>query len=128
MFINDLNNTPKLNGTRRHGIIIELDTGYIRTLDPEVREVEGPNGNILYKDTGYYHFEKIMDDTIDDLDKNYNKYFKTTYNVEIDLQDIDFPQPKYNFYFIHRDWLEKNQNLQQTIRWGTYNPFDPLAD
>ncbi len=117
MFINDLNTTAKLNGTRRHGIETLLDTALIRSL-------LGPS---VSKDSLFRHFEKIMSDTID-FDNDYTKYFTTTFNVEIDAKDINFLQPKYNFYFMPKSELEKNPNLQQTINWGEVNPFDPLAE
>ncbi len=117
MYINDLNNTPKLNGTKRHGIANMLDTAYIRSLDPTVTG-----------DSIYAHFENVIADTID-FDTQYNDFFNTIYNIDLDEERvINYLQPKYNFYFIHVDDLEKNPNLQQTINWGGYNPFDPLAE
>lgn len=116
MFINNVGNTPALNGTLRHRVVVELDTAYIRSLDPGVP-----------LDSVFSHFENVMADTID-FDSDYDDYFSTTYDIEIDNAAINFLQPKYNFYFMPSDALAKNPNLQQTIRWGTYNPFDPLAD
>jgi hypothetical protein len=117
MFVTNLYNIPKLNGTRRHGIETLLDTSLIRSfLGPEVSN-----------DSLFRHFELIMSDTID-FDTDYTKYFTTTFNVEIDQRDINFLQPKYNFYFMPKSELEKNPNLQQTIYWGEVNPFDPLAE
>jgi len=116
MFINDLGNTPALNGTKRHGVLIELDTAYIMSLVPTIPA-----------DSIYGHFENVMADSID-FDKRYDAYFNTIYDVELDASDINYLQPKYNFYFIPTDALEKNENLQQTAGWGGYNTFDPLAD
>lgn len=118
MFINDLNNTPKINGTRRHGIEIELDTTYIVSLLPALSGKE---------DSIYYYFEHNIMDTLD-LEAHYNDYFNTTFNVELEQVDINFLQPKYNFYFVPIDELEKNINMQQTILWTDVNPFDPLAE
>ncbi|MBN1186991.1 MAG: RagB/SusD family nutrient uptake outer membrane protein [Bacteroidales bacterium] len=117
MYINDLNNTPKINGTKRHGIATLLDTAYIKSLDPGI-----------IGDSIYAHFENVIADTID-FDTQYDDFFNTIYNIDLDEERvINYLQPKYNFYFIHVDDLEKNPNLQQTINWGGYNPFDPLAD
>jgi hypothetical protein len=118
MFINDLNQTPKINGTRRHGISIALDTAYIASLDPGIR---------VKKDSAFSHFEMVIMDTLD-LDEYYGTFFHTTYNIELDEQDINFLQPKYNFYYIPVSELEKNINMQQTINWTEVNPFDPLAE
>jgi hypothetical protein len=116
MFKDNLGNTPALNGTKRHGIVVKLDTAYITSLDA------GVTGDSIYS-----HFENIMADTIN-FNENYELYFNTTYNIEIDQVDINYLQPKYNFYYIPLSALDKNENLQQTIHWGTYDPFDPLAD
>jgi starch-binding outer membrane protein, SusD/RagB family len=118
MFINDLNNTPKINGTRRHGIEIELDTAYIVSLIPSL---SGKGDSIAY------YFENNIMDTLD-LDAHYNDYFNTTFNVELEEVDINFLQPKYNFYFVPKSELEKNINMQQTILWTDVDPFDPLAE
>lgn len=115
LFINNLNNTPKLNGSKRHGLMIELDTAYIRSLDPGVTA-----------DSVFKHFENVMMDTLD-LDTYYDSFFNTTYNIEMDGMEIGFRQPEYNFYYIPPDQLIKNPNLQQTIYWTDVNPFDPLA-
>jgi len=56
MFINDLNQTPKINGTKRHGISVVLDTAYVHSLDPGVRSK---------KDSVFTHFEKVIMDTLD---------------------------------------------------------------
>ncbi|MBN2761758.1 MAG: RagB/SusD family nutrient uptake outer membrane protein, partial [Bacteroidales bacterium] len=118
MFVNVLNNTPKINGTKRHGISIELDTAYICSLDPGVRDK---------KDSVFAHFENLIMDTVD-LDEYYDTFFNTTYNVEMDPVEINFLQPQYNFYYIPVSEMEKNINMQQTIYWTEVNPFDPLAE
>lgn len=118
MYINDLNNTPQINGTRRHGIQIELDTSYIVSQIPSLSGKE---------DSIYYYFENIIIDTID-LDTEYKNYFITTYNIELEQTDINFLQPKYNFYYVPIEELEKNTNMQQTIYWTDVEPFDPLAN
>jgi hypothetical protein len=118
MFINDLNQTPKINGTRRHGISIALDTAYIHSIDPGVR---------IKKDSAFSHFEKVIMDTLD-LDEYYEAFFNTTYNTELDEIEINFLQPKYNFYYIPVSEMEKNINMRQTIYWTEVDPFDPLAE
>ena len=118
MFINDLNNTPRLNGTKRHGITVELDTAYICSLNPDLRSK---------KDSVFTHFEGVIMDTLD-LDNYYETFFNTTYNVELDPVEINFLQPKYNFYYIPVSEMEKNINMQQTLYWTEVNPFDPLAE
>jgi len=118
MFINDLNQTPKINGTKRHGISVVLDTAYIHSLDPGVRSK---------KDSVFTHFEKVIMDTLD-LEEYYDAFFNTTYNVELDEIEVNFLQPKYNFYYIPVSEMEKNINMQQTIYWTEVNPFDPLSE
>ena len=118
MFINDLNQTPKINGTKRHGISVVLDTAYIHSLDPGVRSK---------KDSVFTHFEKVIMDTLD-LDEYYEAFFITDYNVELDVIEINFLQPKYNFYYIPVSEMEKNINMRQTIYWTEVDPFDPLAE
>ncbi|MBN1414483.1 MAG: RagB/SusD family nutrient uptake outer membrane protein [Bacteroidales bacterium] len=118
MYINDLYNTPKINGSKRHGMIVELDTAYICSLDPGLRDK---------KDSVFLHFEEVIMDTID-LDTDYETFFNTNYNVELDEFEINFLQPKYNFYYIPEDEMEKNIKMQQTIYWTEVNPFDPLAE
>lgn len=117
MFIHNLNNTPKINGTKRTGLFIELDTAYIRSLDPGLR---------AKKDSVFSHFEENIMDTLD-LDTYYEDFFNT-YTIELDNAEINFLQPKYNFYFIPQSEMEKNINLRQTIHWTEVNPFDPLAN
>jgi hypothetical protein len=116
LFINDLGNIKKLDGTRRHGIQVLLDTTYIRTFYPAIK-----------KDSLYTYFARYMRDTIS-WDKFYNKYFITQYGWERDGIDINYLQPKYNFFYISQDDLNKNVNLQQTINWADADYFDPLAE
>lgn len=115
MYITDLNETPMINGTRRHGLEFYLDTAYIRSIDPNVSA-----------DSVYTHFEEVIADTLD-FDADYDKFFYVEY-IDLDTEEINFLQPKYNFYFIPSDCLEKNANLQQTIYWGDSDTFDPLGE
>jgi len=116
LFAEDYGNISKYNGTRRHGIQTLLNTNYIMMLDP------GVSGDSVYN-----HFNAIMRDTID-LVNHYSDYFITETDWIRENRDINFLQPKYNFYFIPQSDLDKNEKLQQTILWGEVNPFDPLAD
>ena len=116
MYINDLYGTPKLNGTRRHGLIVELNEAHVLSVLPGINS-----------DSVYYYFENVIMDTLD-LDAHYTEYFNTTFNVEMDSRDIFIPQPKYNFYFMPKNELERNKNLRQTINWTNVSPFDPLDD
>ena len=65
-------------------------------------------------------------DTLD-LDKYYDDFFNTN-TINLDPIGLNYLQPKYNFYFVPQDELQKNVNLQQTINWTEVNPFDPLAE
>ncbi len=128
MYINNLNNTSKVNGTRRHGIEIELDTTYIKSLDAGVKYRYDKYGNKLNPDTIYQHFEYVIMDTLSDILEKHDEFFDITFNIELDQTDIDFKQPEYNFYFITTNELEKNTKMQQTINWTDVDPFDPLAE
>lgn len=128
MFINDLNNIPKLNGRKRHGIKVELDTSYIKSLDANVVYRYDDKGNKLNSDTLYVHFMNVIMDTLNYTQDMHNEYFNITFDIEMDPLEINYLQPKYNFFFIDPTEMEKNSNLQQTIYWTEINPFDPLAD
>ncbi len=99
-----------LNGTRRTGIITTVII---------------PSG---YEENAYLElFNASIADTID-LDNDYSKYFVTEFASVLDGQDINFLQPKYNFYYILQSDLDKNENLLQTIYWTDGAGFDPLAN
>lgn len=89
----------ELNGTRRHGIRVKLK--------PDVDPAE---------------FE-AMRDTID-IDTAYEDYFDMELWTKDEQSAINFPQPKYNFFAIPPDMMERNSALEQTQEWG--GAFDPL--
>lgn len=130
MYISDLNNTPKMNGTRRHGLDIELDTAYIFSIVPSIPRFDTVytswDTTLSASDSVFNYFQAYMADTID-LETQYHLYFKTEV-VELESEDINYLQPKYNFYYIDDDYLAKNLKLQQTINWTDVDPFDPLDD
>jgi hypothetical protein len=115
LFINGIGNTARLNGLQRQGLEIRLDTAYIRSISPG-----------LHKDSIFYHFENVIMDTLD-LDAYYDDFFSSSI-IYLDQIGINFLQPKYNFYFVPTEEMEKNINLQQTINWTEVDPFDPLAE
>lgn len=107
--------TKELNGTRRTGIQTQLDTAYIKTLTG------------LYGNAAFAHFETEMRDTIDwENPDNYDLYFNTEFGVNLDDMNINYLQPKYNFYYIPQDVLDKDPKLKQTIHWSAGDSFDPL--
>jgi starch-binding outer membrane protein, SusD/RagB family len=114
MYISDLSsNVLKINGTRRHKLTITLDTTYIRdTYNPSVKPL--------------VFFENYIRDTAD-LNNNYFRYFVHTVE-EVESTDINYLQPKYNFFYLPQTELDKNANLKQTINWTESDYFDPLAD
>lgn len=137
MFINDLGGTPKLNGSRRHGIIVQIDTAYIFSLDPGlhyrydtvINKITGDTTIVtLNPDTAIVHFHEHIADTVMDMSLSHDRYFDILFNTDMDPAEINFIQPKYNFYFIPENEMEKNANLRQTINWTSVDPFDPLAD
>ncbi len=105
-----------LNGSRRTGIQVILDREYISGL-------EG-----ISADSAIGHFETYMRDTINwENPENHNIYFNTDYKLILDDRDINYMQPKYNFYFLPQSSLEKDPKLKQTILWegGTFDPLAP---
>lgn len=137
MFINDLGSTPKLNGMKRHGIQVVLDTAAIFSLDAGIhyrydtiinKFTHDTTVVTLNPDTAIVHFLEVIADTIRNLAVTHDDYFNIIFNTELDPSEINFLQPKYNFYFIPETEMEKNRNLRQTINWTTVDPFDPLAD
>jgi hypothetical protein len=137
MFINDLGGTPKLNGTKRHGIMTVIDTAYIFSLDPGIhyrydtiinKYTHDTTVVTLNPDTAIVHFMQVIADTIQDLSGTHDDYFDIMFDTELDPAEINFLQPQYNFYFMPETEMEKNRNLRQTIYWTTVDPFDPLAD
>ncbi|WP_439484359.1 RagB/SusD family nutrient uptake outer membrane protein [Cyclobacterium plantarum] len=85
----------KLNGTRRHGLRIELKDGVTR------EQVETAN-----------------------LEEQYDELFDQEV-IEIDFQfDINW-QPEYYFYAIPNSHLQLNSRLEQTAGWpgGTFEPL-----
>lgn len=104
----------ELNGTRRTGIQTELNTEYIASLEA------------IPDDSATWYFENVMRDTID-WGNNYTLYFDTDFDINLDEMDINYLQPKYNFYFLPQSALEKDPKLEQTVNWegGTFDPLAP---
>ena len=73
------------------------------------------------------YFNQNIRDTID-IENDYYRYFITEWGWNRDEEDINYLQPKYNFYFMPLSELDKNEKLKQTIYWGEADVFDPLAD
>ncbi|WP_158860210.1 RagB/SusD family nutrient uptake outer membrane protein [Lunatibacter salilacus] len=85
----------ELNGTRRHGLRIDLKDGITR------EDVENAN-----------------------LEEDYDQYF-THEEILVDFQfDINW-RPEYYFYAIPLSHLQLNSNLEQTAGWpgGTFDPL-----
>jgi hypothetical protein len=116
-FAEDYGSVKRLNGTRRHGIRTVLDTVYIMSLDP----------SITSGSQAIDYFNQNIRDTID-IENDYYRYFITEWGWNRDEEDINYLQPKYNFYFMPLSELDKNEKLKQTIYWGEADVFDPLAD
>lgn len=117
MYVNDLGNTPKLNGTYRHGISIQLDTDYIISLNP-TRWGTADSAIMFFNDS----IRDIMD-----VETEYHLYFITEYDWNRDEMPINFRQPEYNFYYLPQSDLDENPFLIQTIHWGN-GTFDPLEN
>lgn len=114
----------KINGTRRTGIITTV------VFPDSIYKIVPPADTINYgqcENDYLIHFYNSVVDTID-IESDYYTYFNTGFDWELDGADINFEQPKYNFYFIPQSALDKNPNLQQTINWGIADPFDPLTN
>lgn len=101
MYVVDLGpNTLKLNGTVRHGIIVRPKSPYT-------------SANI-----------DAMRDTID-IETDYETYF-TVQLKNMDTQyTINYLQPKYNFFAIPLNILDRSPAIEQTMGWenGTFDPY-----
>ncbi|MEQ8472888.1 MAG: RagB/SusD family nutrient uptake outer membrane protein [Marinoscillum sp.] len=110
-----------LNGTKRQRIITRVNTTYIIDNNTGIAAASNPT------DSAFKYFEAILIDSVDwDNPSNYPNFFTTTVEDAEDL-DMQYLQPKYNFYYLPLNALGLNENLEQTINWvdGT---FDPLAE
>ena len=106
------------NGTIRTSIQTTVDTDYIMSQFPEITD----------SNVAFAFFEENVRDTVDwDNPDNYDLYFNTEFDLPLETQEVNFLQPKYNFYFLPQTALDKNPQLQQTINW-TNGAFDPLAN
>jgi hypothetical protein len=101
MFANDLGpGTPKLNGTVRHGIIVRAKSPYSSS------DIDA------------------MRDTID-IETDY----ETCFTVQLKNMDtqytINYLQPKYNFFAIPQNILDRSPAVEQTMGWenGTFDPY-----
>lgn len=117
MYINDLGPLSKINGSRRHKLFSMIDTAYIRANFAPTKKTEADLVSF---------FEKNMRDTIN-WGTNYFRYFKHTIQ-EVENLNINYLQPKYNFYFLPTDQINYNPALKQTINWVDADYFDPLAE
>ncbi|WP_258105755.1 RagB/SusD family nutrient uptake outer membrane protein [Marinoscillum sp. MHG1-6] len=127
MFINGLSAVGNgINGSRRTGILTEVDTAYISTINPDLDTI--PNGiNKMVAAVGY--FEANIQDTVDWSNPvNPGLYFK--YSLEYkdnETSQINYLQPKYNFYYLPTNATVRNENLIQTRDWLD-GDFDPLVE
>lgn len=120
LFIKDLSGNADLglNGTRRSALRPVLDTDYLMAQYPVLATTSTAALQL---------FEASIRDTVNwDNPSNYDLYFNHNL-VEMDLQDINFLQPQYNFYFMPQTALDKNPNLVQTVLWSN-GTFDPLTN
>ena len=107
----------ELNGNRRTGIQVTLDTAYV----VQVTGIENEEEAIK-------EFEDVLRGQIDWEDPdNHKLFFNTTFGINLDEMDINFLQPKYNFYPIQQSDLDKDPKLKQTVGWAEGDTFDPLA-
>ncbi len=126
MYENGLDGTSRagLNGTRRQEASTFLDSLYVISIVPGLDTISNPDTQV---DSVFAIFEREMRDTIDWEDpERYKAYFITEIG-DLDEFDIEYLQPKYNFFHLPTRAVEYNMNLEQTILWpdGT---FDPLAE
>jgi hypothetical protein len=101
MYAEDLGpNTPKLNGTIRHGIIIRPRPPY-SPMDIDA-----------------------MRDTID-IETDYETYFMVQLKNMDTQYIIDYQQPLYNFFAIPQNLLDRSPAVKQTLGWenGTFDPY-----
>lgn len=109
--------TEELNGTRRKGIQVSLDLEYVKSITGIEKDSDAKT-----------HFETQMRETIDWSDpENHELFFNTEYDLNLDEMEINFLQPKYNFYYIPQTALDKDPKIKQTIGWVEGDYFDPLA-
>lgn len=124
LYINGVDGTAGagLNSTRRKRIQTNLDTDYIiNSLEPGVGAAANP------ADSALYYFETYVRDTVDwDNPSNYDLFFNTLVE-EGESMDIDYQQPKYNFFFLPPNAIGLNPKLEQTIGWAG-GQFDPLLN
>ena len=118
LFVRDLDGTGNgLKGTRRTGILTELDYDYIRTLEP----------TLTTNDEALTYFEENIRDTVDwDESGRLDEYFEYTLEYrDNEMSAINFLQPKYNFYYLPTNATVRNDELEQTVLWeeGTYDPL-----
>jgi hypothetical protein len=102
MFTEDLGpNTPKLNGTRRRGILTRPRPPYTSEAIDTLR------------------FEI-------DIETDYETYFLVQ-NINLDREFlINYLQPKYNFFAIPQNILDRSPAVKQTMGWenGEFDPYE----
>jgi hypothetical protein len=102
MFVEDLGpNTPKLNGTRRQGLTIYTNV--------PVEQVD------------------TIRDQIDINSDDYMQYFTAVPRNLDALYTINYLQPKYNFFAIPQNILDRSLAIEQTNGWAN-GAFDPYAE
>ncbi|MBN1925090.1 MAG: RagB/SusD family nutrient uptake outer membrane protein [Prolixibacteraceae bacterium] len=124
MFTSDLGpNTPKLNGTHRYGLLIQVNARYMRPLSV-------PEGDPLYGwkmiDTAAYNGSININDS-----EVYNAYFKTTLRI-MDAVVNDVPmvfdyKELYDFMSVPEAMLNSSDSIKQTVGWFD-GSFDPLVE
>ncbi len=118
----------ELNGTRRSGIYtnIKYPSSAYDTLLTNAK-LDSSDAESIYRDK----FNKWIqiDDSVTHILANYYDYFEIDWdNIYDEENAINYLQPKYNFYYITQDVLDKNKNLKQTVNWTDSDGFDPLED
>jgi starch-binding outer membrane protein, SusD/RagB family len=90
----------KLNGTQRYGIRTVLKPEYTNK-----------------------QFEAIRDNI--DLNAEFDKYFTIEPWLKDEKFTINYPQPKYNFFAIPQNMIDRSQAVEQTQSWeeGTFDPL-----
>lgn len=110
-----------LNGTKRERIITTVDTDFIIATNPGITVATDPT------DSAFKYFESELIHSVNwDNPDNYSSYFNTTVE-NAETIDINYLQPKYNFFYLPINALVKNPELEQTRLWGE-GTFDPLVD
>ncbi|MEP4595374.1 MAG: RagB/SusD family nutrient uptake outer membrane protein [Cyclobacteriaceae bacterium] len=123
LYVNGIDGTPNagFNGSRRERILTTLNTQYIIDNNSGIASASNP------ADSAFSFFEAVLIDTIDwDNSDNYANYFITSIE-EAETVEINYLQPKYNFFYLPLNAITRNSKLVQTENWldGT---FDPLLD